>query len=311
LKAILSKIFRPWKDDQTRKTADLAVLFADIAGSTRLYECLGDKCAQNLIARCLDILSEVTDRHKGKVIKTIGDEIMSVFPSADNAVEAAEEMHRSLGKVHIADTAPPNIRIGIHTGPTIIENNDVFGDTVNVAARMAAIAKQRQIITTQETVDALIHKHQRSYRLIDRTTVKGKSGELNIYELIWERQAVTLMVTDSYESKPLFSCIKIRMGDYTVEVSKDKPCVTMGRQSHNDLTVEDDRVSRSHARIEYRRGKFVLIDQSTNGTCLSVKGERSVNIKRDEVTLKGEGIIGLGREVTPDSPDAIHFSIRS
>lgn len=309
MKAILSKIFRPRKEDQTQKTADLAVLFADIAGSTRLYENLGDTRAQTLIAKCLYLLSEITVQHKGKVIKTIGDEIMCIFPSADHAVKAAEDMHRSLQKIQVADTAPPNIRIGIHAGPAILEDNDVFGDTVNVAARMAAIAKQRQIITTQETVDALIPEYRTLSRLIDRIHVKGKKEELNIYELIWEKQAVTLMVTDCYEAKPLSSCMKIRLGDITVEVGKDRPCVTMGRQPHNDLTVEDDRVSRSHARIEYRRGKFVLIDQSTNGTYLSVKGERSANIKRDEVTLNGEGIIGLGMEVSPDSPNAIHFRI--
>ncbi len=103
--------------------------------------------------------------------------------------------------------------------------------------------------------------------------------------------------------------LELRFHDHIIEISEERPGVTMGRQRHNDLVVQDNRVSRSHARFEYRKGKFILIDQSTNGTYVFIKGKKAMNLKQDELPVYGSGIIGLGRKVTPDSPQAIHFTI--
>jgi adenylate cyclase len=297
----------------TRKTDMLAILFADIAKSTNLYETLGDKIAQNLIGTCLSLFSDVTARYHGTVIKTIGDEIMCTFPTADEAVEAGMEMHLALEDMPVADRPDYphlNIYVGIQWGPVVREGNDVFGDAVNVAARMVAFAKQRQIITTEETVNVLSLEHQASARCIDKTTIKGKSGEISIYEVIWERQDVTVMVEDSLDAMTLKAHMEIQFHDQLVKVDENSPSVSLGRQSHNEVVVNDNRVSRSHARIEYRRGKFVLIDQSTNGTYVVIQGKKKVNLKRDEAQLLGNGIISLGREVDPDSPTAIHYVIK-
>ncbi|MDM8524436.1 FHA domain-containing protein [Desulfococcaceae bacterium HSG8] len=103
--------------------------------------------------------------------------------------------------------------------------------------------------------------------------------------------------------------LELRFHDHIIEISQARPTVTMGRQRHNDLVVQDNRVSRSHARFEYRKGQFLLIDQSTNGTYVFIKGQKGMNLKQDELPVQGSGIIGLGRKVTPDSPQAIHFTV--
>ena len=296
-----------------RETASLAILFADIAKSTHLYEVLGDQTAQNLIGTCLSILSDITRRYKGTVIKTIGDEIMCTFPTANDAVEAAKLMHQDLEQITVPEKpeyGPPNIYVGIHIGPVVKEDNDVFGDAVNIAARMVALAKQRQILTTEETVKALTPDNQSASRCIDRTTIKGKSGEVDIYEVVWEQHDVTVMLDTSLEELAQRSSMELRLGGLTVKVDKNQPSATLGRQPHNDVVVNDNRVSRSHARIEYRRGKFVLTDQSTNGTYVVIHGKKSIHLKRDETQLHGNGIIGLGRETTPESPMAIHYIIK-
>jgi len=169
----------------TRETDTLAILFADIARSTNLYETLGDKAAQDFIGSCLSLMSRITVQHHGTVIKTIGDEIMCTFPSADDAVEGGTHMHLALEEMPLSgkcDQPPPNIYVGIHWGPVIRVDNDVFGDAVNVAARMAALSKQRQIITTEQTIKALGMEHQGAVRCIDKTIIKGKSGKVDIYE---------------------------------------------------------------------------------------------------------------------------------
>jgi adenylate cyclase len=296
-----------------RENDTLAILFADIAKSTHLYETLGNKTAQLLIGTCLSLLSKVTVQYKGTVIKTIGDEIMCTFPSADDAVEAAVCMNRELEQLVISElpsVTPPNIYVGIQFGPVIKEDNDVFGDAVNVAARMVAMAKQRQIVTTDDTVEALSPAHKSEARVIDKTTVKGKSGEINIYEVIWEQQDATVMVDDSLDARKIESQMELKFQDINIQVDQNRPSATLGRQSHNDIVVNDGRVSRTHARIEYRRGKFVLIDQSTNGTFALIQGKKSITLKRDEAVLLGKGIIGLGRDVTEESPVAIHYFIK-
>ena len=296
-----------------RETATLAILFADIAKSTHLYETLGNTTAQNLIGACISCMADVTRKHKGVVIKTIGDEIMSTFPTAMDAVAAGKEMHQAIEQLTLPEQpgfSPPNIYVGIQIGPVLKEEGDVFGDAVNVAARMVALAKQRQILTTEETVNALPMDLRRSAHCIDRTTIKGKSGEVDIYEIIWEQHDMTVMLDGSLEDLAIRSRLELSFAGSAFRVDIDRPSATLGRQTHNDIVVNDNRVSRSHARIEYRRGKFVLIDQSTNGTFILIQGKKSVQIKRDEMPLLGSGVIGLGREVTPDSAMAVHFSIK-
>ncbi len=105
--------------------------------------------------------------------------------------------------------------------------------------------------------------------------------------------------------------MELRYGSTVLEVSQTRPSITMGRQEHNDLEVIDTRVSRSHARIEYRNGRFVLIDHSTNGTFMMTDDGKGANLKRSETVLEGRGIITLGRKVSPDSPKAIRFSLKT
>ena len=138
----------------TSTETEVAVLFADVVGSTRLYELLGDHHARDMILLCVDVMRDATERNRGTVIKTIGDEILAIFPTADDAVNAAGEMQQDIGAhpglqvqgQHVA------IRIGCHFGPVVLENKDIFGASVHTANRMTSQAKAGQIILTADTV---------------------------------------------------------------------------------------------------------------------------------------------------------------
>lgn len=288
----------------------LTVLFADISQSTSFYETLGDQAAQSLVTECLSILSKITASHQGTVIKTIGDEVMCTFPDVSVAFQASKAMHEAFDNMPAVPQpiqSSPNIRIGFHAGPVILKDNDVFGDAVIIAARMVSLAKARQILTTEETVNLLSSEEKASARCIDRTTIKGKGGEHDIYELIWEDENVTVMLQDHISAATTECRLELRFGNICVEVDSKRPTVTLGRHLNNDLCVDGIHASRMHARIEHRRGKFVLIDQSTNGTYVRPNEQDGVSIHRDEITLRGSGIIGLGQELGPDHPQAIHF----
>jgi adenylate cyclase len=288
----------------------LVILFADISGSTNLYETLGDESAHKLVSSCISLISEVVVQHQGTIIKTIGDEVMSTFAGADHAVYAATGMQKAI------DTMPPilpgqrirpNIRVGLHMGPVIRQGNDIFGDAVNVAARMVALAKPRQIITTQQTVYALPKGTGVDIKCIDRTTIKGRGGEFIIYEIIWEEETLTIVLSEDLSAKPHMRSLYLRLGDKEVCVDSNNPSVTMGRQEQNDFVVDDAAASRMHARIEYFRGKFVLIDQSTNGTYIFSDTQKPVLVHNDEVLLKESGFISMGREAGAQGSEVIHF----
>jgi class 3 adenylate cyclase len=292
------------------REASLVVLFADISRSTRLYEILGDQTAQRLVATGLAALSSVANHHEGAVIKTIGDEIMCTFPDATLALEAAQAMQRAiehLPEVSKLGLAPLSIRIGFHLGTIVHRDSDIFGDAVNVAARMVALAKPKQILTTEPTVRALLEGARAMVRCIDRTTVKGKSGEFDIYEVIWDIREMTFVATRPLLSPIQQARLRLWCSGTRIEVDQSRPSASLGRHFDNEIVVPEALASRLHCRVEYRRGKFVLVDQSTNGTYVAVRGRDSVFLHREEIVLEGSGVIGLGREVEPDGEGAIHF----
>ncbi|MBF8271781.1 MAG: adenylate/guanylate cyclase protein [Magnetococcales bacterium] len=287
----------------------LAIMFSDIAGSTRLYEDVGDTKARELTSRCIDLMKKITGDHQGVVIKTIGDEVMCTFPSADLAAEAAVKMQEEVKESQYEWGTQLRIRVGFHFGEVIEENSDVFGDAVNVAARMAAQAKADQIITTGETLDIMSPHLSVDGRELIRTQVKGKLEPIRICELTWgEEEELTIMGgTSGAASAPTTEVIKAVFQRKEVVVSATSGAVSMGRGKDNTFIVPDSMSSRNHAKIELRRGRTYLVDQSTNGTfVLTTTGEKFL-VHRDEHILSGQGVIGLGRAVHSSDPLAVHF----
>ena len=292
------------------KETKLTILFADVCGSTKLYETLGDSVARDTVAKCVSIMGEETQRQSGRVVKTIGDEVMSVFEDPSAAADAAGGMQERISSGLVVQGKSIAIRVGFHFGPVIVETDgDVYGDAVNTAARMAGQAKAGQILTTASTVEKMSDIWKASTRQIDRAAVKGKKDEIDMIEILWQREDVTRMSTSfkpaSAEAKK--AKLMLRYRDQSVEVNESNSSVVMGRADENDLVVKNTLISRLHARIEYRKGNFVLVDQSINGTYVRTSSGEELFVRRDNYPIKGNGIIGLGQRLAPESPDAISF----
>jgi class 3 adenylate cyclase len=291
---------------------ELAVLFSDVVGSTRLYEALGDQRAREIIALCIDLMQAAVEENRGTVIKTMGDEVMATFPSADAALDAAAQIQRTV-TTHPAlqiDGQPVCVRIGCHYGPVVLESRDVFGATVHTANRMTSQAKSGQIMTTAATVEQLSPEWRSSVRQIDIATLKGQGGEVTLFEAIWQIDDVTSMLPSipmggAEGRRPLR--LRLVLPDREVVIDEGRTQVAIGRADENDVVVRGNLISRIHARIELARSKFLLIDQSTNGTFVnSIDGEESF-VRRDSMQLKGVGMIGLGKVPEADSPLTIRF----
>ena len=294
------------------KDIELAILFADVVGSTRLFENLGDQRARVMVAICIDVMRTATEQHHGTVIKTIGDEVMSTFPTADDALNAAGQMQKQIS-AHAElrmDGQPVAIRIGCHFGPVVLEARDVFGASVHTANRMTSQAKAGQIITTSATVERLSPEWRASVRQIDVATIRGQGGEVALYEVLWQTEDVTSMLpaialTAHDQLRTLR--LRVRAGDHEVICDQLHPHVAIGRADESDLIVRGNLISRLHARIEFNRNRFLLTDQSTNGTFVQMLGQEEAFVRRDSMPIKGEGMIGLGRVPDVDSPQTIRF----
>jgi class 3 adenylate cyclase len=297
-----------------RETKTAAVMFADISNSTHLYEVLGDAEARSFLGDCLSLLAGIVEDKKGTVIKTIGDEIMSSYSTADEAAEAAIAMQKGIEEKRFEsgrNYPAINIRIGFNFGRVISEAGDVYGDAVNVAARLTALAKQRQIITSEYTAGCLSPKFRNSTRFIEKCSIKGKSGEIGIYEIVWEHRDITMILEGFAQHRTeIRTYLELKCKEQVIKVDEIHAVVNFGRQNYNDIVIDDKRVSRSHAKIEYHRGKFILIDQSTNGTCLLVEGESPKTLIHDETPIFGKGYIGLGCNPDPESPNVIYYEVK-
>jgi class 3 adenylate cyclase len=295
----------------SRKTqpANLVILFADICGSTRLYETLGDTQASAAIGACLKRIEEIGQAHRGELIKTIGDEIMMVFPQPDDAAAAAQNMHLAAGSLPAGNGQPMTLHIGFHLGSALREDKDVLGDGVNVAARLVTLAKPGQTLSSAATLRQLSNDWLNLARQVDHTLVRGKTGQITLYELLWQPEHATRMVERAQaQHAGTATRLRLRYRDQEVELGPDHPIVTLGRADSCDLVIKHDLASRLHARVEYRKDRFLLTDQSTNGTYVRPQQGTTLFIRRDTQPIHGIGLIGLGEMVTEASPDAVQFT---
>lgn len=298
--------------NMTQPVEKLAVLFADVCGSTSLYEKLGDTLARQLITQCISVISNEIPVYRGTLIKTIGDEIMCTFPGADAAFHAACAMQIAMENEQVKNSNPLHIRIGFHYGDVILESGDVFGDTVNTAARVASITRADQIMTTQAVVDALPQELQKKTRHIQRAELKGKQDHLDIFIAVWEQdesQSTRIVAPALRQSSENNHEMVLRYRDLSLKVSKERKSVALGRGDACDMPVKISQASRLHLNVELRFGKFILVDQSTNGTYLRFADGTVEHIVRAEIPLQGSGLISLGQSFAENSAELVEFSI--
>jgi class 3 adenylate cyclase len=293
------------------KDQEVAILFADVVGSTQLYDQYGDIKASETVAHCLDVMKDATHQFSGKVIKTIGDEVMSTFPGVDDAMGAASQMQARLSdnQNQADDHIPVSIRIGCHFGPVVEEQNDIFGSAVHTANRMTSQAKAGQIVISGSSVERMSAEWRAQTRQIDVATVRGRLDEVALFELLWQpEEATSMLPTIEWENKTRkASRLILSFRDVRVIVNDQNKQINMGRAEDNDVVVKGNLISRVHAKVEKRRGKFMLVDQSTNGTFLQNAHGEETFVRRDSTELNGEGVIGLGRVAKAGTPLAIHF----
>ena len=307
------------------QTQSRAVVFADLRGSTALFESLGNTQATAVVTQCVAMLGGVVTRRRGHMVKTLGDGLMAVFAKALDAVEAADEMHHAL-ELWANDTASAQavtaanrpitlqglrLQVGVDHGDLVEMAGDFFGDSVNVAARLLDHAGDNETLVTSHVVDALKPLQQSRFRSLDRMQLRGRSEPVHVYLL--ETHRFTDLATTAYgDIAPAAEPGGIRLSWLDMRRVYSGPAmpIVLGRSTQANYCIDDSRVSRSHARIDWHGGSFRLSDLSYNGTYVRFSNETEiVGLRRGNCTLHGSGVIGLGASPLEITTPIVRFEV--
>ena len=289
---------------------ETTVLFAAIIGAGDLRERTGDKIAHEALDRCQFRLGQAAASCGGRLAKSTADKVMVLATSPDMAADIASSMHLAMEKLPRTADIKLSIGVGFHFGPVVQKGDEVFGDTVNLASRLCEAAGSGQIILSEWTAKLLSPLYRGWLRNLDRTQLKGRSEETALCELVWraDDDATAYVRHRPEDERPDQHALRLTYRGRTLERRREKDGITIGRGEECGLVIADPNASRHHCTIERRKDKFVLIDVSTNGTYVTVEGEKEVLLQREEFMLRKHGAITFGTPLVK-AADGIEFDV--
>jgi len=292
-----------------------SVVFADLVGSTGIFERLGDETAGRFVTQLTTALAKIFEQHNGRVVKMLGDGLFVVFPEEAQALTACIAIQERLQQKPVRPGGvgrPVQMQMGIESGEVVEIQGDCYGDAVNSAARLADLAGADQILTSQRVRDALPAPQQQKLRGLGPMYLRGKAEVTEVYRVEWqpERDAEATVMGVSMFGQPPEARLEISFAGQTCTMQPRGEPVTLGRSATADLPVNDSRVSRVHATIEWRGGHFVLSDASSFGTWVYFGNQAEpVVLRRTDCYLVGQGQIALGCDRNSEAAPLATFAV--
>lgn len=282
------------------------VVFADLAGSTGLYEALGNARAADAITQLTQWIGRVCQAHGGRVVKTLGDGVLAVFPDGRKALAAVLDLQRSR-QDHTGQwpsAAPMRLQIGIAAGEVIEVDGDCYGDAVNIASRLSDLSGPDQIWATRSVVSQVrAPDRDRLFRSLGSFPLRGRQQPTEIFQVHWEDADAqghdltrpALLCERVVARPPACGGIRLEWLDRQRRFRVADLPVHVGRSIEAEFPVDNQRVSRLHARIEWRNGSLMLADISSYGTWVRFAGGNAdLSLRRQDCILMGRGEMALG-----------------
>lgn len=302
-------------------SAHRTVVFTDLFGSTSVFEALGNARATQAVTQVTTWIANIIEAHGGRVVKMLGDGVLALFPDNPSAIDAMVELQRGYQK-RMTQIAPANrmpIRVGVASGDVEIVAGDCYGDAVNVAARLCDLAGPNQIWTNGAALDGTTEAEGVRFRVLGPISIRGRAEPCTVYQVDWEDDAPSALLTMQSDMVPLFDPSQVDTlggqielvwaGEKATFKSFDLP-IHIGRLRRAEFLVDDPRVSRSHARIDWRNGSMMLVDLSSYGCWVRFSGSGSdLLLRREECVLHGNGQIALGSSFADLSAPIVSFSV--
>lgn len=302
--------------------ATTTVVFADLTGSTRVFETLGNEAATRTVTGLTQWIGEVCREHGGRVVKTLGDGVLAVFPRPEGAVEAVVQLQREHARRQVRRPAAQQmqLQVGMASGDIVEVDGDCYGDAVNVASRLSDLSGARQIWATASVIEQVeLAPPGARFHALGPVPIRGKAQENHLYRIEWQEDTSTDMMTMpgftlDAKAGPRTAAqgrIELRYLDQVQEFGTGELPVHLGRAREAEFVVQDPRVSRLHARIEWRGGSFVLVDMSSFGTSVRFDGAPTEQtLRRGDCVLHDGGEIALGADFGDWSLPTIQFALK-
>ena len=300
-------------------SAHPTVVFADLTGSTRVFEAMGNARATETVTRLIQWIGGVCEAHGGRVVKSLGDGVFAIFTNGAMATRAVLELQRNHQKRLQTWPAPlrMELQIGVASGEVVEVDGDCYGDAVNLASRLSDLAGPSQIWATESVIDEL-HGGEVRHRNLGPINIRGKNEMPVVHRIDWQDEVTEFLTMPASLATQVrgpdssFGQIELAWLDVRSMFRAAELPIHLGRVDEAQFVVNDPRVSRLHARIEARQGSCVLVDVSTYGTWVRFHGTAGASgeiaLRRDECVLHGSGEIGLGAPLSDFSAPTISFN---
>lgn len=300
--------------------APTTVVFTDLIGSTAVFENLGNARATQTVTQLTRQIRDIVEAHGGRVVKTLGDGVLAVFSNAQAAIHAVVTMQRGHQKkiLQLSPAERMPIRVGVATGSVEVVDNDCYGDAVNVAARLNDLAGPNEIWVNSTELDYLGRENGVHYRYLGSINVRGRVEPCVVYQVAWQENEPELLTMQadpdplepSARGDALGQEIELSCIDQTKVFKSFELPIHIGRIPQSDFMVNDPRVSRTHARIEWRHGRIMLVDVSSYGCWVRFEGAGELQLRREECVLHGRGEIALGSAFSDAAAPVVKFFVR-
>jgi len=297
------------------------VVFTDLFGSTSVYEALGNAQATQAVTQVTNWIAKTITAHGGRVVKLLGDGVLALFQDNQSAIDAVVDIQRKHRErlVKTASTHILPIRIGVSRGDVEIVAGDCYGDAVNVAARLSDLSGAHQIWANSPALEGINEAVGVRYRVLGPISIRGRAEPCTVYQIDWEDDAPSSLLTMQSGMAPLFDPTQAdTLGGQVQLVWMDKKKsfksfdlpIHIGRLRQAEFVVDDPRVSRTHARIDWRNGSMILVDLSSYGCWVRFSGDGSdLLLRREECVLHGEGEIALGSSFADLTSPIVRFTV--
>ncbi|HSG90705.1 MAG TPA: adenylate/guanylate cyclase domain-containing protein [Pseudomonadales bacterium] len=292
-----------------------AVMFTAVTGIDEVALRDGPDQSVEVLQRVIARLRTLAEAQTGEIVDSVGRELLIIFTDPDGALACAQQMQLDVHLDESISNSLVSLAVGLHHGTVNRIGEDIYGDAVNTAARVKSQATSRRVLVSQQLHDELNPFLAQCLNLFDKIEVKGKAQPLVLYEVPWESGDMNrtnampaVRAGDESVIEHLSTdALRLRVEGIEHHLHPADFPVSLGRGQHCDLPVKTESASRLHCRIEYRRGKFVLMDSSTNGTHL-VRSDGSVMLlRREAAVLTGRGHFSLGEVADESAPASITF----
>lgn len=297
------------------------VVFADLFGSTGVFESLGNAKATELVTQATAWVAQRSSAQGGRVIKFLGDGVLIVFEDSIKAVLAVIDLQRSYQQLlgHMPPKAYMPLRIGVARGGVEFVADDCYGDAVNIAARLSELTGPHQIWVNSDAIEDGFDLPDESFRLLGPIHIRGRAEPCKVYQVEWQenQNSEQLTLPAGFDLSSRFGS-RDALGAHFELVWLDQKKsfnafdlpIHIGRTHQVEFVVSDARVSRTHARLDWRNGSVVLVDLSSYGCWVRFAGGGAdLLLRREECVLHGRGEIALGTSFSDPSAPVIEFFV--